>query len=85
MLIVVMVGIVPQGSAYIQTHQVVCIRSVRLFVYQLYLNKAIYKKGINKPYLLTVWRGSKGLVASPQHIYFGSFLCVWIIDSITVL
>ena len=49
MFIALIVQMVSQVFAYVQTHQIVHIKYVHFFVYQLYLNKAV--KNNNGTYL----------------------------------
>lgn len=48
MSIILTVVMVSQMFTYILTHQIVCIKYVQFFVYQLYLNKAVKKNESKK-------------------------------------
>ena len=50
------VVMVSQVDAYVQTQQIVCIKYVQFFMYQLYLSKAVFKKG-------NLRKGSDGTLA----------------------
>lgn len=37
---------ISQTFAYVQTHQIVYSKYVQLFIYQVYLNKTVFEKGV---------------------------------------
>lgn len=44
MFIIFIVVMVSQEHAYIKTYQILCVKSIKFMVQQLYLNKAVKKK-----------------------------------------
>lgn len=66
---------VSQVYAYLQTHQIVCIKYVQFFVYQVFLNKAVRKKKLQKTGLFYSTNfGKSGNNRNRQEIFLSSCL-----------